>query len=61
MNTKDIVLVGVGVLAGHLLATYLRKKRENNKKEKLLLINRTELSNKTIDKLIKIIIHILKK
>lgn len=29
MNTKDIVLVGVGVLAGHLLATYLRKKREN--------------------------------
>ena len=29
MNTKDILLLVAGVVAGHLLSTYLRKKRED--------------------------------
>ena len=29
MNTKDVLLLVAGVVAGHLLATYLRKNREN--------------------------------
>jgi hypothetical protein len=28
MNKKDIFLLFLGILGGHLLSTYLRKKRE---------------------------------
>ena len=28
INTKDVLLLIAGVLAGHLLSTYLRKERE---------------------------------
>ena len=34
MTTKDVVLLIAGILGGHLLSTYLRKKRETAKETK---------------------------